>query len=55
VLNRRGVRFLLSNSATPRVRELYRAFEQRLVRAPRHISCKGNGRGAVEELLVFNA
>ena len=54
-LNRRGVRFLLSNSATPRVRELYRAFEQRTVRAPRHISCKGGGRGAVDELLVFNS
>jgi len=49
------VRFLLSNSATPRVRALYRGFEQRLVRAPRHISCKGERRGHVEELLVFNA
>jgi DNA adenine methylase len=54
-LNRRGVRFLLSNSATPRIRALYRVFEQRLVRAPRHISCKGGGRGHVDELLVFNA
>jgi DNA adenine methylase len=54
-LNRRGVRFLLSNSATQRIRALYRAFEQRVVRAPRHISCKGNARGPVEELLVFNA
>ena len=54
-LDRRGVRFLLSNSATPRIRALYRAFEQRLVRAPRHISCKGGGRGHVDELLVFNA
>jgi DNA adenine methylase len=53
-LDRRGVRFLLSNSATPRIRELYRRFEQRLVRAPRHISCKGEGRGRVEELLVLN-
>jgi DNA adenine methylase len=53
-LDRRGVRFLLSNSATPRIRDLYRRFEQRLVRAPRHISCKGEGRGRVQELLVFN-
>ena len=54
-LDRRGVRFLLSNSVTPRIRELYRPFEQRLVRAPRHINCKGGARGRVDELLVFNA
>ena len=54
-LDRRGVRFLLSNSATTRIRALYGGFEQRAVRAPRHISCKGEGRGREEELLVFNA
>jgi DNA adenine methylase len=54
-LNRRGIRFLLSNSATDRVRELYRGFEQRLVRAPRFINSKAGSRGRVEELLVFNA
>jgi DNA adenine methylase len=54
-LNRRGVRFLLSNSATERVRELYRGFEQRLVRAPRFINSKAESRGRVDELLVFNA
>ncbi len=54
-LDRHGVRFLLSNSATTRIRALYRGFEQRVVEAPRHISCKGGGRGRVEELLVFNA
>ena len=54
-LDRRGVRFLLSNSATPRIRELYRGFEQRMVSAPRHINCKGDSRGRVDELLVFNA
>ena len=54
-LNRRGVRFLLSNSATDRVRELYRGFEHRLVRAPRFINSKAESRGRVDELLVFNA
>jgi DNA adenine methylase len=55
VLNRRGVRFLLSNSATERIRALYSGFEQRLVRAPRFINSKADGRGHVDELLVFNA
>lgn len=55
VLNRRGVRFLLSNSATERIRALYTGFEQRLVRAPRFINSKADGRGHVDELLVFNA
>ena len=55
VLNRRGVRFLLSNSATDRVRALYSGFEQRLVKAPRFVNSKAGARGPVDELLVFNA
>jgi DNA adenine methylase len=54
-LDRKGVSFVLSNSATQRIRELYRGFEQVLVRAPRHINCKPGGRGRVDELLVTNA
>jgi len=53
-LNRRGVRFLLSNSATPRIRALYASFEQRIVRAPRSINSKADARGDVDEILVFN-
>jgi DNA adenine methylase len=55
VLNRRGVRFLLSNSATPRIRDLYSGFEQRIVKAPRFVNSKASARGAVDEVLVFNA
>jgi DNA adenine methylase len=55
VLNRRGVRFLLSNSATPRVRALYAGFEQRMVKAPRFVNSKAGARGPVDEVLVFNA
>jgi DNA adenine methylase len=55
VLNRRGVRFLLSNSATPRIRELYSGFEQRIVKAPRFVNSNAASRGAVDEVLVFNA
>jgi DNA adenine methylase len=53
-LDRRGIHFVLSNSATPRIRELYGRFEQQIVRAPRHINCKAGGRGRVEELLITN-
>jgi len=53
-LNRRGVRFLLSNSATPRIKALYASFEQRMVKAGRSINSKADGRGMVDEILVFN-
>ncbi len=54
-LNRRGVRFLLSNSATPRIRELYKGFEQRLIHCARAVNSKADARGGVDEVLVFNA
>ncbi len=54
ILNRRGVRFLLSNSATPRIRSLYSQFEQRIVRVGRAINSKADARGSVDEILVFN-
>jgi DNA adenine methylase len=54
-LNRRGVRFLLSNSATPRIRALYEQFEQRIIHAPRAVNSRADARGGVDEILVFNA
>jgi DNA adenine methylase len=52
-LKRRGVHVLLSNSGPPIVRELYAdGFDIREVLAARAISCKGDKRGAVKEVLI---
>lgn len=53
-LTRRGVRFLLSNSATPFIRELYRDYEIRIVKAKRAINADATKRGAIEEVLIRN-
>ncbi|MEK7865266.1 MAG: DNA adenine methylase [Planctomycetota bacterium] len=48
----RGVRVLLSNSDTPRVRELYAAFRLDRVWASRSINSRGDRRGKVAEVIV---
>jgi len=53
-LDRKGVRWLLSNSDCPFIRDLYRDFDLHEVRAARAINCKGDGRGQVGELAVRN-
>lgn len=53
-LTRRGVRFLLSNSATDFIRELYRDYEIFTVTAKRAVNADAGGRGAVEEVLIRN-
>lgn len=53
-LNERGIRFLLSNSATPFIRELYGGYHVSLVDARRAINSAGDRRGAVQEVLVRN-
>ena len=49
-----GCYVLLSNSYHPKIKELYKGFEQKVVMAPRFINCRGNSRGHVKELLVSN-
>lgn len=53
-LDRRGCRLMLSNSDVPFIRSLYRSFRIDTVAAPRAISCNGNGRGKVTEVVVRN-
>lgn len=53
-LNRRGVRFMLSNSAAPLVFELYSEFKIELVDMARSINSKGDKRGKIKEVLITN-
>ena len=53
-LNRRGIRFMLSNSATDFIRELYARYAIITVRAKRAINAVSSGRGAVDEVIVRN-
>lgn len=53
-LNRRGIKFMLSNSATEFIREQYKAYEITPVRAKRAINSVASKRGDVEEVVVRN-
>ena len=53
-LNRRGIKFLLSNSETEFILDLYRDYKIEIVQAKRSINSKGNKRGEVNEVLVMN-
>lgn len=53
-LDGKGVKFLLSNSATRLIKDLYRDFEIIEVGAKRHINSVASKRGEVTEVLVRN-
>jgi len=53
-LHARGVRFLLSNSSTDFIRELYAEYRIEIVQAKRAINSKADKRGEVDEVLVMN-
>ena len=53
-LNDRGVKFLLSNSSVPFIRELYAGYRIHTVKANRAINSVAKGRGAVDEYLICN-
>lgn len=53
-LDKKGVKFLLSNSATDFIKELYKDYNIKIVKAKRAINSNGNSRGEVDEVLVRN-
>ena len=53
-LHQKGVNFLLSNSATPFIKDLYKDFEIIEVEAKRQINSVASKRGEVTEVLVRN-
>ncbi len=53
-LDSKGVMFMLSNSDTKLVNELYSNYEIKKVFASRAINANGNGRGKITEILVRN-
>ncbi len=49
-----GALFMLSNSDTPFVRNLYEGYDIEVVSASRNVSCKAHQRGKKEELIIRN-
>jgi DNA adenine methylase len=53
-LDAKGVKFLLSNSSTPIIHELYKKFDIHIVKATRAINSNALKRGAIDEVLIRN-
>lgn len=53
-MNEKGAKFMLSNSCTPFICELYKDYHIKKVWAKRNVNSKGNKRGPVEEVLIMN-
>ena len=53
-LTRRGIKFMLSNSATDFIKDLYREYNIDFVKAKRVINADASKRGAIEEVHIRN-
>ena len=53
-LDKNNVKFLLSNSRTEYIEELYKNFRIDIVKVARSINSNGKGRGKVDEVLIYN-
>ena len=53
-LHEKGIKFLLSNSATDFIKDLYREYRIEIIQAKRAINSKADKRGEIDEVLVTN-
>jgi DNA adenine methylase len=53
-LNDKGIKFLLSNSATPLILDQYKKYKIDIIKANRSINSDGEKRGEVDEVLIRN-
>lgn len=53
-LNEKGIKFLQSNSDCEFIRELYKDYSIKTIKAKRNINSKGNSRGEINEVLIYN-
>ena len=53
-LDKKGIKFMVSNSSAPLILELYKMFKISFVTASRAINSKVAGRGEIEEVIVTN-
>ncbi len=53
-LNKKGVKFILSNSATEFIKDLYHNYRIEVIQAKRAINSKADKRGEIDEVLVMN-
>ena len=53
-LNTRGIKFMLSNSSTNFIKDLYKDYDITTVQAKRAINANASKRGAIEEVLIRN-
>lgn len=54
VLNKKGAKFLLSNSSSPFIKDQYEKYKITTVKAIRAINSNGLGRGEIDEVLIKN-
>ncbi|WP_240983943.1 DNA adenine methylase [Acididesulfobacillus acetoxydans] len=53
-LNEKGIRFLLSNSATDFIKELYQGYRIEIIQAKRSVNSVAARRGGIDEVLLMN-